>query len=892
MPLLDFSQRDDRYYLGNVLLKAGELSKELIDFTDDDKNNGMFRILKRIRNARIAHFPRLMVEGNDVEMGSSEMIRDQLFPIIARRLHATIAQLNAGEKVSLHSSVVAANIISRHLFTDKFSDIDAEMLVALNHANSDLGKEKKSHEVKDVKAPRALTLQNIEGLLRGILNQAQYLKAGKGLLRGVKRINNDIQRYHQVIEENPISLVAMEQMEINLLEPVYDEEGFRVFRELVNLRLDDVQKTSHRLEEEISVSEDVHEDEIMGDEWQDVEDDNVERLRQKLVAQLSILTKELAYLKNVKDDEGLSEEKKMHVMQFSLVKIVDLFKTIKVTQIENFSSSMSHATVFQKSISHSVAIRNKGVAHDIFSFNKDEFLKVIEQNTASFGADIKALADIIHFNYDVSKEEEGDVEFLQFSFGVMLNNVALCHVRLGNYAEAKKMMLEALAHFDDNNIVKPMPDMPGIAIADINLVLKYDQGNPSLSRFNKSLKIRKSDILKNLFGIYWHENDWEKSLQTANAIADLEIELEGRASCTSMSNQAVCLMKSGNKTASQKRFEQALHRSDNMTSTITILFNQICLFKEAKEYELCRSKVRELEAIVNADEIHEPEDKLNALIHLGAYYLEEGNNLDHATQLLENATDFLAENYGKIFDSTGNQILSFEAQMLAFKMNILTRQVSCSSLSKEFDPDKNVMHCDVLDETDAEKMEHVFKEWTAFLSLSKEDTFKVTPGAVLDLSAAFSNASKILQNSQDFIQDPSKALDYAHKALLLQEHCHVYSSATLFNSAAMHHILALNNQDPQTHLPKATHYFERALENGDFDDSTRVIIYQRMAEISDQTHSHNDAIMHYRKAFDILSEAGESTEEVNKALSASIRKEISVRYLKQETQEEGQEFIR
>lgn len=62
---LNFNSRQDRYYFGNILLKIGELSRELIDFANPNQESGLFSFFKKIRN-NLAHNPDSMTADLDV----------------------------------------------------------------------------------------------------------------------------------------------------------------------------------------------------------------------------------------------------------------------------------------------------------------------------------------------------------------------------------------------------------------------------------------------------------------------------------------------------------------------------------------------------------------------------------------------------------------------------------------------------------------------------------------------------------------------------------------------------------------------------------------------------------------------------------------------------------
>lgn len=883
VPLLDFSLKSDRYYFGNILLKIGELSKELIDFIDDEKGSGIFKIFKKIRNSKMAHSPWLMVAGNDLEKGSSEIVRNDLLPIMANRIDEIMMRLDNAQDVKSPESLVVAGKISKLLFTEKFSEIDTKMLAAFN--SKDVDEKRTDKSIKNAKDPRTLTFKNIEGLLRGISKQMQFLKPGKGLAKGIKKINNDVKKYNDIADS---------ELAMDILDDSFDEEIFKDFQHKVESRLDALIRQSNDNSngpKEDQISDDFREEEVVIEALQEVEGADSEELRRDIVGKLSGATKEVAYLKEIKDQEGLSEEKKENVMQFSLVKIVDILKNIQPLQIENFSSSMSHATIFHKSISHSTAMRNKGVAHDVFSFDKNAFLKVIKQSTITFESDIEALSKVINFNYEVNKDERNEIDIFQFNCAVALNNVSLHHQRLGNYDEAKKMLLEALEYFEDHNILKYIPNLSGLAISDLSVILEYDKDDPSLRKFNKDLKTRKANILKNLYGIYLHENDREKTFQTVNKIADLEYEIDGEISATSLSNQAVSLLQLGRFDEAQEKLDMSLNATQDMTSRIAILINQIDLLKQAKKFDFCRNRVMELENILNSGGLQEPEYIFKSFIHLGAYYLETVEDLNKAHEFLDESIKIFDENRGKMIDSMGNKILDFEADILTFKMNMLARQLSFSTLSQGFDLENNVKKCDVLDADESQKIENLFKEWGEFLKLSKNANFKVGEGGLLNFAAAFSNASQILINAKDFVQNPQQAFDYSYKALALQESCNAYSSVTLFNIGTMHHRLALNGNEPEDNRIKALEYFDKAIAHYQGDDWVQAICYLGIADIKDQMGLNNDAIEGYRKASDILNDIDKECDllkEVEMSLSVSIRKEISERFSKRNSQKTDQ----
>ena len=64
MTTLNFEDRQDRYYFANMLVKLGELSRELIDFANPGQESGMFTFLKKVRN-NVIHNPIAMIDANE-----------------------------------------------------------------------------------------------------------------------------------------------------------------------------------------------------------------------------------------------------------------------------------------------------------------------------------------------------------------------------------------------------------------------------------------------------------------------------------------------------------------------------------------------------------------------------------------------------------------------------------------------------------------------------------------------------------------------------------------------------------------------------------------------------------------------------------------------------------
>ncbi|MDX2082716.1 MAG: hypothetical protein SFV53_01845 [Rickettsiales bacterium] len=84
---LNFSNKEDRYYFGNVLIKIGELSREFMDFANIEKNSGLFGFFKRVRNL-IVHSPSVMIDDSDSDLQQSlSKIENELFPKLIQKIN-------------------------------------------------------------------------------------------------------------------------------------------------------------------------------------------------------------------------------------------------------------------------------------------------------------------------------------------------------------------------------------------------------------------------------------------------------------------------------------------------------------------------------------------------------------------------------------------------------------------------------------------------------------------------------------------------------------------------------------------------------------------------------------------------------------------------------------
>ena len=357
----------------------------------------------------------------------------------------------------------------------------------------------------------------------------------------------------------------------------------------------------------------------------------------------------------------------------------------------------------------------------------------------------------------------------------------------------------------------------------------------------------------------------------------LEDEIDGERSVNSLSNYAFCLWSLGDIEQSKLEFSNAFQKAKDVESKVAILANEIFLYHEVKKPELCRARVIQLERMLESKEIQEVVDILHSNIHLASYYMN--NDMDKADCYLKDVLRCFKDNRGNMTQEMGNSILDFQGKILALQMSILVRKITCSSLSKDFDPQENVQKCDTLSKKDMHEMEQIFNEWREFNRLSKDTIHTIVAGPILDLSAAFSNAALILSNQQDFVQKPQKAFEYSNNALELQRSCNSYSSVTFLNRAQMYHSLALRGSDVDHYYDKAKEYFQRTLEKGDVAHETKALIYKKMAEINENIGLNSEAINDFQTSRNLYEKFNaDEVENIQVALQKIIKKEVKEQY--------------
>ena len=890
MSSLDFSNRQDRYYFGNILLKVGELSKELIDFMEDDEVSGVFKVFKKIRNYRIAHFPALMVNGSDVEINSSEFIRDRLFPIAYHRTEEIRNHLRSLEKPIFKDS--HATKISKLLFSDKFQEIDEIMLDSLSvldtRMSSNDQKMVQKKNPKDPKRVRNLDVDHLPNLLNGISNQLQFLKEGKGLSRAIKKINDQISQYNVAIK--------MDNNELEILDGTFNKDNFDKLRNNVNKRRESLLNHSQKVDNEIGKDEKTEiETKLPQDNFQEFNGDNVELLREEVLKLLDTLAKEVIYLKEIQADENIPKEKKIHILQFSLVKIVDIFKNIKKEHITKFTPIISHSVIFHRSISKSTNIRNKGIAHDIFSLDNDELFKIIDNHTVTLEEDLKALSAIVDSDQYVKKYVKGD----KLLMNVALNNIAFYYLRLGDNKQAEEMLIKALKYYESDtiSIIQERLSASGIELefdqlseydGDVDRLqfLEYEGGNSRLQLiceyFNaliNDLKLDQYKTLRNLFVIYTDEKDWNNAHKTIRSIMEVEDILGGFNSGISMSEYAFCLWKLDRIEESKKEFQCAFDTAIDVSSKVNILLKKISLFTDVKEDKLCNHRVKDLESMLHEGKITNPVEVILTYLQLGFHYIDNNRKKYY----MEKAVNFLEENVGILTKIMGNRLLYIEAEVLALEIDVLVGGLS-------FYPFKKDKTFDTLDNAEIHKMEKLFEKWKKFNKLEDNSLYKnsIHISSIKDLASCFTEASHILyQNKPNFIQNPDKAFEYSNNAIELEESCNISSSITLYDRGSMYLELASNNQNLEEYLKKAQEYLKKTLkkDNGVIDDELRGLIHQKLAITNEKLGYNKEAIDNLRMARHICDEINTSDDSqkerlnknsihIEKSLDRIIRKEV------------------
>ncbi|KTD42368.1 hypothetical protein [Legionella quateirensis] len=391
---LDYENKEHRYYLGRVLARIGELSKELIDFLNFGKDSGVFTFFKKIRD-KLAHEHQSMHPDSHGHI--LRRIAEQWIPRLIEALghfkHSVLIpednaepgvlwQYMMNSRVSLEAKSLTANEKREcRAIIDAFSQDHFVLPEAIEP-------EAKEHHVAPVKAVKkasrinhnVATMSPLQGLLEleKLIEHRQsiYNKNEHVLLAGIKQISKMYQLNIPIIKF--IKNYNVKVVNENTPEWIipFDEKKPLDFKEIVSF----IQKMKERYSADLPPSIDVPLKRARSERDQNSSINSPNKGQSevkkvsgsdiKKLARVKCLADELEYANQLRRSDSAV---KKYALEFSISKIGQLIKDIldKDTKlIKKFApidliKSMTSTIKARNQLMHTTALDNDLDTHRI-----------------------------------------------------------------------------------------------------------------------------------------------------------------------------------------------------------------------------------------------------------------------------------------------------------------------------------------------------------------------------------------------------------------------------------------------------------------------------------------------------------------------------------------------
>lgn len=696
---------------------------------------------------------------------------------------------------------------------------------------------KNSDEYKELKRLQE-SIKQEKKKSRGAMSDLNARRSAIDEEMGVKMkdINNRIHEAEQKAEilsdtkNQIINLVQELEISVTDVDKILDENLFEEIEEVL------IQDQSNRKNDKKEVDQ---------------------KVAKKIVSKkLGTIEEQLKYVRSIYSDGFLEAEERSYILQhaFSIIgqysrDIEDLEKNI--VSEDSFKSLTKSSVTFRNSWRSNIKNRNKQIAHDIDSFDEDVFFRVVENDTLSIIEDISAISSIINFDYEQSKSQYANNMF-DYTFGVVMNNIAFSHLRLGNYEQAESHFMEALTYFDQSRIIEEFKgNDPTIFENAPSGISKVSGSNPNLIVFlnlDKDFYSRKSHILGNLAELFVRMERWEEALSKFEEVEELEIQSNGSVSKGTLHNQATILHGLNRIDEAKSKVNLALklpgeHESD------AILLNDILFDECGEDIQEKRKKMEEM--IKSCNNIRA---KFSAISHAGGYDIKLGE-FDRFESRINEMEEYIEVNESTLKSQMGNEFIKLQKEVLEARIALFTNKFHNEG-------DDIVTNADKLSENDITKVSKLPEVISKF-NLDKTEFNQVSKKAMSNLASILSNISLVIRE-----KSPEQSRSLLEKALEVQNINNFDSSKTLFQLGVIHYRLSKIG-DKEENIKKSMESLVAAKNNSE-DPKLSAFIQEQIGIISLERKDYRSALTSLLAAKKELSDDPDIENDIKSSMNGMI----------------------
>ncbi len=554
--------------------------------------------------------------------------------------------------------------------------------------------------------------------------------------------------------------------------------------------------------------------------------------KEKVSKKLGKINEQLEYMHSIYSDGSLGAEERSYILQhaFSIIgqnsrDIEDLEKDI-VSQ-DSFKSLTKSSLTFSDSWRSNIKTRNKQISHDIDSFDEDLFFRVVRNDTLSISEDIRAIRELVTFDYEQSKAQFSENIF-DYTFGAVMNNIALSHLRLGNYHDAESCFNETLRYFDQSRIIEKFKDNDPIILENgPSGIARVAGSNPNLIVFvnhDKDFYARKSLVLGNFAELFLRTERWNEALSMLEESEKLHVVAHGNASKINLSNQAFLLGKLGRTSEAKAKIKLASEMlGDDVSDAISL--NDIILNQEGGDIQETRRKLEEMIKLTS-----DIQTRFSALSHAGLIDAKL-DEFDKSKSRIDTMEEYLKHHEGELKSELGNEFIKFKKQLLEAKIGRFGLKFRSEN--------DDVINADLINEDDIAGLQNLSGEVLRFNA--KSEVQRIPEDAIYNFACALSNVAVAIRKDS-----PERSIDLLKKALYFQRQYNIDDSITLLQLGGAYYKLS-EIGDKEKNQEEAMKYLLMAKDHSK-NPQTSACIHDEIASILLRRGDYRSALNNFQMA--------------------------------------------
>jgi uncharacterized protein with HEPN domain len=616
---LDFLNKEDRYLVARKLTVIGELYKGFSDVASSGKFKATCEKLGNIRDQIIHNHSNLIV---NCSADKVQQLTESLV-LFFNSLNKAAIELKTYNNNSQNKEydVLLENLSVQ--WRNVYS------LLSTKKVNQNAGENLNSTSVKN-------TSNTLEGQLKGLIKQVALIFQGR-------KINKSLQELSKQYKEKLISLPS--ELRNSYPSDLNEDNKERILNiaNAVNTvtqnRLVTTQTTKTNKEKQTKA--------------------------EKAIKRLGQLEKELTYLKET-EKTITNKDKKECVIQHVITVIGQYCRDLQDLDTSNEIGKLASKTLADLHI-NSIQARNKGLAHDIFSFNHENLLTIVVNDILPAKEDINSVLLI-----KKPKPENTPLSF------VVQNNLACSYVRLGYYDEAIKYFNDCISSIKDNPSI-----LDGFKLEQVGLTPDEHFNVIDVDEILFGITSHEFIIYSQLASTYLLKGDYARAKETyillKERLKSAELSMANKefrdSIAITIANYANTLIKANKHYDAIELLKYAIDISLNEHDVDSFKFNLLKCYSVTDQ----PAKVKNTYNGINSQDLSHENQFYYNLYKLNNLYDQNGvskSSFKLSLDLIAETSHLLEENKGYFKEIYGDRYHLFKSELLNAKFSLVLHAFS------------------------------------------------------------------------------------------------------------------------------------------------------------------------------------------------------------------------